>query len=234
MHTVAPSTPLPAHGKRGWRRLSASAKFNTLRLACYHGLRRTTDIVGALCGLILLAPLLAVAAVAIKLSSRGSIFYWQERVGHLGTTFRMPKFRSMRANADKLKTSLAKTNKDAMSGVRFKLKRDPRVTPVGRILRRFSIDEMPQLWSVLRGHMTLIGPRPALPREVEKYDGLAHRRLEMKPGLTCLWQVGGRSDLSCSEQVRLDIQYIDEGNLLGDVSILLRTIPAVLTGRGAY
>jgi lipopolysaccharide/colanic/teichoic acid biosynthesis glycosyltransferase len=108
------------------------------------------------------------------------------------------------------------------------------VTAVGRILRRFSIDEMPQLWSVLIGDMTLIGPRPAVPREVELYEGLAHRRLEVKPGLTCLWQIGGRSDLSFEEQVELDVSYIDKGTLIGDLAILLKTVPAVLSGRGAY
>jgi lipopolysaccharide/colanic/teichoic acid biosynthesis glycosyltransferase len=145
----------------------------------------------------------------------------------------MPKFRSMRVGADREKTKLAASG-NAMSGVRFKLKRDPRVTAVGRILRRFSIDEMPQLWSVLRGDMTLIGPRPALPREVDLYEGKALRRLEVKPGLTCLWQIGGRSDLSFEQQVDLDIEYIDRSTFLGDLSILLKTVPAVLTGRGAY
>jgi lipopolysaccharide/colanic/teichoic acid biosynthesis glycosyltransferase len=192
------------------------------------------DIIGAGVGIALLSPVLILAAVAVKLTSRGPLFYWQQRVGLRGRRFSMPKFRSMRVGSDKAKTQLAAANSQAMSGVRFKLKRDPRVTMVGRVLRRFSIDEMPQLWSVLVGDMTIIGPRPALPREVALYEGKALRRLEVTPGLTCLWQIGGRSDLSFEEQVELDIEYIDRGTLLGDVKILFKTIPAVLSGRGAY
>ena len=207
---------------------------NNSRLWLGQAARRITDVVGASVGLALLAPVLLLSAIAIKLTSRGPIFYWQQRVGQAGRVFRMPKFRSMRVNADSLKTQLAAANASAMSGVRFKLKRDPRVTAVGRLLRRFSIDEMPQLWSVVRGDMTLIGPRPPVPREVALYEGRALRRLEVKPGLTCLWQIGGRSDLSFDQQVELDIEYIDRGTLLGDIAILIKTVPAVLSGRGAY
>ncbi len=233
MITLTTSTTVAMRRRR--RRSTAFAvRVNEGRLALSGFARRLTDIVGASLGLLLLAPVLVTAAIAIKLSSRGKVLYWQERVGHLGRRFNMPKFRSMRVGADAQKTALAAASGQAMSGVRFKLKRDPRVTSVGRVLRRFSIDEMPQLWSVLRGDMTLIGPRPAVPREVELYEGLAHRRLEVKPGLTCLWQIGGRSDLSFEEQVLLDLSYIDRGSFAGDISILLRTVPAVLSGRGAY
>ena len=232
--TMTPTIATRLPRKRARRTSTFALHVNEARLVLGSGVRRAMDIVGSAFGLLLLAPVLILSAIAIKMTSRGKVLYWQERVGHLGRRFSMPKFRSMRANADKQKTALAAASSQAMSGVRFKLKRDPRVTSVGRILRRFSIDEMPQLWSVLRGDMTLIGPRPAVPREVDLYEGLAHRRMEVKPGLTCLWQIGGRSDLSFEEQVQLDISYIDEGTLIGDISILLKTVPAVLSCRGAY
>jgi lipopolysaccharide/colanic/teichoic acid biosynthesis glycosyltransferase len=232
---MTPTIAAPLNVNRARRPSAIDVRFNETRLVLGAAARRTIDIVGAAFGLALLAPILLISALAVKLTSRGNVLYWQVRVGHLGRNFKMPKFRSMRVNADKQKTALAAASSGATTGgVRFKLKRDPRVTSVGRVLRRFSIDEMPQLWSVLTGEMTLIGPRPAIPREVELYEGLAHRRLEVKPGLTCLWQIGGRSDLSFEEQVQLDVCYIDQGTLMGDISILLKTVPAVLSGRGAY
>ena len=192
------------------------------------------DILGGLVGLLMLAPVFLVSALAIKLSSRGPVFFLQERVGVRGRTFYMPKFRSMIVNADELKSALANAQQEAMDGVRFKLKRDPRVTRVGHIMRHYSIDELPQLWSLVRGDMTIVGPRPPVWSEVDKYDARAARRLEVTPGLTCLWQVRGRSDLSFAEQVTLDIEYIDQMSVLDDVRIVLATVPAVLTGKGAY
>ncbi len=140
----------------------------------------------------------------------------------------------MVVNANALKDELVKQHRDAVDGVRFKMVRDPRITSVGRVLRKFSIDELPQLFNVLKGDMTLIGPRPPVWREVALYDNRALRRLEVKPGLTCLWQVRGRSNLSFEQQVELDIEYIDRVRPLDEVKILLATIPAVVTGRGAY
>jgi lipopolysaccharide/colanic/teichoic acid biosynthesis glycosyltransferase len=146
----------------------------------------------------------------------------------------MWKFRTMIANAEALKDVLSKQNAGAVDGVRFKMARDPRITPIGRVLRKFSIDELPQLFNVLSGDMTILGPRPPVWREVALYDNRALRRLEVKSGLTCLWQVSGRSDLSFSQQVDLDIEYIDKVKPSEEFMIFLKTVPAVVTGRGAY
>jgi lipopolysaccharide/colanic/teichoic acid biosynthesis glycosyltransferase len=193
--------------------------------------RRFVDVVAALIGLVLAAPLLACAAVAIKLTSRGPVLFRQERIGRRGRPFELYKLRTMRRDADAQKSELA-----AMygCGVRFKLARDPRITAVGRFLRKYSVDELPQLWNLLRGEMTLIGPRPLVRREVQLFDARALRRLEVLPGLTCLWQVSGRSDLPLQRQIDLDLEYIDRGSLVGELWILLRTVPAVLSGKGAY
>jgi lipopolysaccharide/colanic/teichoic acid biosynthesis glycosyltransferase len=196
--------------------------------------RRAIDVAAATASLLLLLPVLLLAAVAIKLTSRGPLLYAQERVGQYGRPFQMPKLRTMRVGADALKSALAAEVQGALDGVRFKLRRDPRVTPVGRILRKFSIDELPQLWSVLMGDMTLVGPRPPVWQEVSRYDVWALRRLEVPPGLTCLWQINGRSDLSFHQQVALDIEYIDRVRPLGELLIVVKTVPAVVTGRGAY
>jgi len=197
-------------------------------------LRRAIDIGATLVALILLSPVFLVAAIAIKATSRGPILFKQERVGQWGRRFKMLKLRTMGTNAEAKKTELQAAVNGALDGVRFKIKNDPRITPVGRILRKFSIDELPQLWNVLVGDMTLIGPRPPVWREVALYDPRALRRLEVKPGLTCLWQISGRSDLSFEQQVDLDIQYIDKTQPVDEVKILVRTIPAVLSGKGAY
>jgi lipopolysaccharide/colanic/teichoic acid biosynthesis glycosyltransferase len=196
--------------------------------------RRTLDIAVAGTALILLAPLLLLAAAAVKLTSPGGVLFAQERIGKNGRRFQMLKFRTMRTGADAEKSLLAATTQGATDGVRFKLRNDPRITPIGRFLRKFSIDELPQLWNVLRGDMTLIGPRPAVWREVALYDARAMRRLEVQQGLTCLWQVGGRSDLSFEEQVTLDLEYVDTTTPAEEIKIVAKTIPAVITGRGAY
>jgi len=196
--------------------------------------RRLLDVMVSSLGLVLALPVLLLAALAIKLTSRGPVFFVQERLGLHGRPFRMLKLRSMAVEADAMKTALAAQVEGAMDGVRFKLKCDPRITPVGRALRKFSIDELPQFWNVLIGDMTLIGPRPSMWREVCRYDARALRRLEVMPGLTCLWQIEGRSDLSFEQQVALDLEYIDRVGPAQELWILTKTIPAVLTGRGAY
>jgi lipopolysaccharide/colanic/teichoic acid biosynthesis glycosyltransferase len=197
-------------------------------------LRRLLDILVASAALVVLSPVLLLAALGILLTSRGHILYEQERVGQHGSPFQMLKLRTMVDGADRMKAALAAQRREATDGVRFKLRRDPRVTPVGRILRKLSIDELPQLWNVLAGDMTLIGPRPPLWQEVVRYDARALRRLEVRPGLTCLWQVNGRSDLSFEQQVALDLEYIDRVKPPQELLILAKTIPAVVTGRGAY
>lgn len=198
------------------------------------GLRRALDVLGASLGLLFVSPVLLVAAVAIKLTSRGPVLFHQERIGRHGHRFELLKLRTMVVDAAAQKTALAARSVGATDGVRFKLRRDPRVTRVGAVLRRFSVDEMPQLWNVIRGEMTLVGPRPPLWREVTLYDPRSLRRLEVTPGLTCLWQVGGRSDLTFLQQVALDIEYIDCVRPLDELSIVFKTVPAVLLGRGAY
>ena len=197
------------------------------------GLKRLIDIVVSLAMLILLSPLFLVVAVLIKLTDGGPAIYWQTRVGKWGREFRFPKFRSMVAGADRMKDALLEQNEQA-DGVTFKMKRDPRVTWIGRFIRKFSIDELPQLWCVLKGDMTLVGPRPPVPREVAEYSLADRRRLDVRPGLTCLWQVSGRSEIPFSRQVELDVSYIESQSLWLDLKILLRTVPAVLLGRGAY
>jgi len=196
-------------------------------------LKRSVDVLGALAGLVLLSPLLVVTAAAIRLESPGPLLFRQVRVGKRGRPFTMFKFRSMRTTAEVEKSALAASNESA-GGVLFKMKADPRVTRVGRIIRRLSIDELPQLINVLRGEMSIVGPRPALPAEVEQYDLQARKRLQTRPGLTCLWQISGRSELSFSEQVDLDLLYLQRKSLARDIEIIARTVPAVLSGKGAY
>ncbi|NSX38677.1 sugar transferase [Pseudarthrobacter oxydans] len=184
-------------------------------------------------GLILLAtPAMVLVAVLIKLDSRGPILFRQERVGIEGKLFRMLKFRSMVVDAESKLTALAEKNEG--SGPLFKMKNDPRVTRVGRTLRRFSVDELPQLFNVLGGSMSLVGPRPPLPREVEAYESDVRRRLLVKPGVTGLWQVSGRSNLSWQDSVRLDLYYVENWSLAGDLVIILRTVRAVFHSTGAY
>ncbi len=176
------------------------------------------DMLGATCALVLASPVLLLTAVAIKLSSRGPVFYRAERVGLNGEVFSMLKFRSMGQNADSVRTELVKLNEGA--GPLFKMREDPRVTRVGRWIRRFSIDELPQLINVLSGQMSMVGPRPPLPSEVERYDGVVRRRLLVKPGMTGLWQVSGRSDLSWEESVRLDLSYVENWSTVQDLIIV--------------
>jgi exopolysaccharide biosynthesis polyprenyl glycosylphosphotransferase len=196
-------------------------------------LKQIFDVLGALVIIIISSPITIPAALAVKLTSSGPIFFRQQRAGLNGKPFTMYKFRSMVTNAEQLKRELADLNE--MSGPVFKITHDPRVTKVGRILRKYSIDEFPQLLNVLRGEMSLVGPRPLPVDEVKRFDDVSHRRrLSVRPGLTCLWQVSGRSDLTdFNEWVRLDLQYIDNWSLWLDLKILWRTIPVVLFGKGA-
>ena len=196
--------------------------------------KRALDVAVSLVALIAALPLFAVVALLIWLTDRGPVLYWQERVGRHGRVFRFPKFRSMVTNAEALVGSLSTQNQHGAAGVTFKMRADPRITWIGRIIRRTSIDELPQLWCVLVGDMSLVGPRPALPREVSRYSLADRRRLDAIPGLTCHWQVQGRSEIPFPRQVELDVAYIEHQNLALDIRLLGETIPAVLTGRGAY
>ena len=195
-------------------------------------LKRLIDIAGSAFGLIALSPVFGITALLIKLEDGGPIFFSQQRVGKWGKRFQMYKFRSMIVNADRVKSELMDQNE--AGGVIFKMKRDPRITRVGRVIRKLSIDELPQLYNVLKGDMSLVGPRPSLPKEVAEYTLSDRRRLEAIPGLTCLWQVSGRSNINFEGQVRLDVQYLESQTFWGDIVLLLKTIPAVLMGRGAY
>ncbi|MEI6067585.1 MAG: sugar transferase [Methylococcaceae bacterium] len=195
--------------------------------------KRLLDIVAAIILLILLTPLFVIIMVLIYLSSPGPVFYKQTRVGRWGKLFTMWKFRSMYPNADaRLKEMMAEN--EMTGGVIFKMKNDPRIIPIGRFIRKASIDELPQLWNVLKGDMSLVGPRPALPSEVNQYSLQDRQRLEVIPGITCIWQVSGRSNIPFPQQVQLDVEYIQSQSLLLDLKLLLKTIPAVLLSRGAY
>jgi lipopolysaccharide/colanic/teichoic acid biosynthesis glycosyltransferase len=197
-------------------------------------LKRSLDLSLVLPALLLLAPLLALIALAVKLQDNGPILFRQKRVGLHGREFDFPKFRSMCVDAEARRSEIEALNQHGADGVTFKLQRDPRITPVGRWLRRFSLDELPQLWCVLRGDMTLVGPRPPLPSEVARYGVHDRHRLLVKPGLTCIWQVNGRSEIPFEQQVEMDIAYIRERSLGTDLKLLAKTVPAVVKGRGAY
>lgn len=195
-------------------------------------LHRAFDLVGALVLLLVLAPVFAGLALAVAAGSRGGVLYRQTRVGQHGRLFTIYKFRTMVAEGHARRVALH--GLDEGNGVLFKIRRDPRVTPVGRVLRRLSLDELPQLLNVVRGEMSLVGPRPALPEEVAVYDVRERGRLLAKPGITGLWQVSGRSDLGWEESVGLDLHYVRHACLLLDLQILVRTVTAVTSGRGAY
>lgn len=194
-------------------------------------MKRTVDIVGAAVGLVLSAPVLVVAAVAIRLDSPGPILFHQVRCGLNGRRFMMPKLRTMVRDAEALQAQLSHLNE--MEGPVFKIRDDPRVTKVGHFLRKWSIDELPQLWSVLVGDMSLVGPRPPIPAEVMQYQGSERRRLSMRPGLTSLWQVSGRNEVQFDEWMRMDLEYIDTWSMSRDFRILLRTVPQVLLAKGS-
>jgi exopolysaccharide biosynthesis polyprenyl glycosylphosphotransferase len=194
-------------------------------------IKRLFDIASSAAALVVLSPLLLGVALIIKVTSRGPIFFKQKRVGLHGKPFNMLKFRSMVVNAEELKAKLEAMNEQ--TGPVFKIKNDPRITSIGRFIRKYSIDELPQLINVLRGEMSVVGPRPPIPSEVEKYAAWQRRRLSVRPGLTCIWQVSGRNQISFEEWMYLDMQYIDNWTLLTDLSLILKTVPVVITGNGA-
>lgn len=196
--------------------------------------KRLFDIAASALLLLILAPVLLIVALFVHLGDGGAVIFRQQRVGRTGEPFEFLKFRSMVVDAEARRAELEQLARDRGNDVLFKMSDDPRITRVGKLLRRYSLDELPQLWNVLRGDMSLVGPRPALPQEVSGYDGDAHRRLAVRPGITGLWQVSGRSDLSWEDTVRLDLFYVDNWSFAQDLLILARTARAVLASRGAY
>ena len=194
--------------------------------------KRVFDVVVAASSLVVLAPVMLAIAAAIRITSPGEVLFRQTRCGLGGRRFTLYKFRSMVNNAEQLRAELHQLNE--LDGHAFKISDDPRITPVGRLLRRFSLDELPQFWNILRGDMSFVGPRPAIPDEVEKYEPWQRRRLRMRPGLTCIWVIEGRSNIAFHRWIQLDLAYIDNWSLWLDAKIFLRTIPIVISGRGAY
>ena len=197
----------------------------------YYFLKRFSDITFSLLGIIFLSPILLLTAIAIKMNSKGPIIFTQERVGYKGKKFNMYKFRSMVCNAEELKESLM--NKNEMSGPMFKIKKDPRVTTVGKFIRKTSIDELPQLINVLKGDMSLVGPRPNLPKEVNAFTEYQKQKLLAKPGLTCYWQVSGRSNIDFEQWMELDVKYISERSILLDIKLILKTILVLFGDKNA-
>lgn len=204
-----------------------SCKLNSLQ----EFIKNVVDRIGAVFGLLIFSPVLLLAAAAIKLDSRGPVFYRQKRCGKNGRIFDMLKLRTMIDNADDSKKNLLHLNE--MNGPVFKIRKDPRITRVGKFLRKFSIDEFPQFINILKGDMSLVGPRPPLPDEVAKYEPWQHRKLSVKPGATCLWQINGRNEVDFDEWMELDLRYIDNWSIREDARILLKTLPAVIKGNGA-
>ena len=198
----------------------------------YDFFKRVLDLVVGCVILVLLVPVIPAIAIMIKLDSPGPVFFKQDRVGRFGRVFKFYKFRSMYRGAETQRGKVETLNEQ--EGPVFKIRRDPRVTPVGNFLRRSSLDEIPQIFNVLKGEMSLVGPRPHLPHEVEQYEAWHRKRLEVKPGITCLWQMSGRSHIGFDEWMRLDIEYLKRRSWWTDVAILLETIPAVMARRGAY
>jgi lipopolysaccharide/colanic/teichoic acid biosynthesis glycosyltransferase len=221
-----------------WGRLFLNLQFQKQRLHARwltdgaELMKRTVDIVAGAFALLLLGPLFMGIAVAVWIEDGGSIFFAQTRVGRFGRHFKMYKIRSMCLDAEARLKELLASNQHK-EGVTFKLKDDPRITRVGKWLRKFSLDELPQFFNVLIGDMSLVGPRPPVPREVAKYSPTDRRRLATKPGITCIWQISGRSEIDFSGQVKLDVDYIESQNFWSDLRILALTIPAVLSGKGA-
>lgn len=229
----SPASNLPAFSLASWR-LERGEPFvepeGNLR-SKYRVAKRMVDVAGAVVAITLLSPVLVTVFIILMITTRGRPLIRQERIGHLGRRFGMYKFRSMRLDAEKLQHLVANEHR---SGPIFKNRSDPRITRIGRILRRTSIDEMPQLFNVLLGDMSLVGPRPPLAKEVKQYKAWQRRRLAIQPGLTCLWQVSGRSEIGFDQWVRMDIWYLRNQNLWIDLQLLIRTPLCVLSCRGAY
>lgn len=198
----------------------------------YRASKRVFDLVLASVALVLLLPIIPLIAVMIKLDSPGPVLFRQDRVGKNGRPFKFYKFRSMRSDAEEQQKNVEALNE--VDGPVFKVRSDPRITSVGKFLRRSSLDEIPQVFNVFRGDMSIVGPRPPLPSEVQRYQPWQRKRLEVTPGITCLWQISGRSHLSFNEWMRLDLEYLRQRSLRTDALILLKTIPAVIARKGAY
>jgi len=198
----------------------------------YEVSKRALDFTAALLGLILLSPIFLIVSILIKLESEGEVIFSQTRIGLKGKKFKMYKFRSMVKNAEELKAKLAAQNE--MSGPMFKMKEDPRVTKVGKFIRKTSIDELPQLINVLKGDMSLVGPRPSLPKEVENFEPWMLQRLEVKPGLTCYWQVSGRNNIDFEDWMKLDLQYVEDRNFLLDLKLIFKTFFVLFGDKNAY
>jgi len=217
----------------GNKRRSLRLKAWRFTVAMSYAAKRAMDIVGSLLGMIVLSPLFIGIAAAVKMTSPGPVIFSQIRVGRYGRHFKFYKFRSMYIDAEARKAALMDKN-ESKDGVIFKMKDDPRITKVGKFIRRASIDELPQLWNVFIGDMSLVGPRPPVPSEVQEYTLEDRKRLDVIPGITCLWQIKGRSEIPFHQQVQLDKEYILAPSLWKDFVILLKTIPAILGGKGAY
>ena len=198
----------------------------------YEAIKRLIDITCSFVGILVLSPLFIIIAIIVKFTSKGPIFFSQKRVGRNGKEFDMYKFRSMVVNAEELKEKLAAQNE--MSGPMFKMKDDPRVTKVGKFIRKTSIDELPQLWNVLKGDMSLVGPRPSLPKEVAQFEDWMHKRLDVKPGLTCYWQVSGRNNIDFEDWMKLDIRYVEERNLWIDIKLIFKTVGVLFGDKNAH
>ena len=205
---------------------------STKGFSFYEIIKRLIDIICSFMGLLAFSPLFIIIAIIIKFTSKGPVFFSQKRVGKYGREFDMYKFRSMVVNAEELKEKLAAQNE--MSGPMFKMKDDPRVTKVGKFIRKTSIDELPQLWNVLKGDMSLVGPRPSLPKEVAQFEDWMHKRLEVKPGLTCYWQVSGRNNIDFEDWMKLDIRYVKERNLWIDIKLIFKTVFVLFGDKNAH
>ena len=203
-----------------------------MKTISYLILKRIIDIIGSIIGIVLVSPVLLVTAVLIKLESKGRIFFSQTRVGLHGKEFKIYKFRSMVDGAEALRKSIE--HKNEMSGPMFKVRCDPRITKIGRFIRKTSIDELPQLINVLKGEMSLVGPRPSIPSEVEKFEAWMLKRLEVKPGLTCYWQVSGRNNICFEDWMKLDIDYVNNRNMQLDIKLIFKTIILLFGDKNAY
>ena len=205
---------------------------STRGFSFYEAIKRLIDIICSFVGILVLSPLFIIIAIIVKFTSKGPVFFSQKRVGRNGKEFDMYKFRSMVVNAEELKEKLAAQNE--MSGPMFKMKDDPRVTKVGKFIRKTSIDELPQLWNILKGDMSLVGPRPSLPKEVAQFEDWMYKRLEVKPGLTCYWQVSGRNNIDFEDWMKLDVKYVKERNLWIDIKLIFKTVGVLFGDKNAH
>jgi len=205
---------------------------SSMEFSLYEVIKRLIDVVCSFLGVLVLSPLFIIIAIIIKTTSKGAVFFSQKRVGKNGKEFEMYKFRSMVVNAEELKEKLVAQNE--MSGPMFKMKDDPRVTKVGKFIRKTSIDELPQLWNVLKGDMSLVGPRPSLPKEVAQFEDWMYRRLEVKPGLTCYWQVSGRNNIDFEDWMKLDVKYVDERSTWIDIKLIFKTVGVLFGDKNAH